>query len=428
MKKKIAVIGSGAAGMTAAFLLQRKFDVTLFEASDRLGGHAHSVAAHDSLGHDLELDVAFLMFNDRTYPSFGKFLTQLGIADRSIEMEMSACFSDPLHDMHFTLGRGLAPMFHQKRNLLRPRFWRIFKDLAAFRKRASADLASGHDLDKLTVGEYLAPYGEGLRENFVLPLASAIWSLDRADILNFPAGSILRYFDNHQLLHGNGEKCWRTINGSSGQYVRAFSNAFRGRVSLGDPVTRIERDSAGAVVHSRLGEERFDHVVLAGHADQSLQLLAKPTDAERRLLGAWKYHQSSVVLHKDTSVLHPSPELWASWNMRRQANGGYECSFWLNRAQSIASPDPFILTLGQPRIREELVLGRYSFSHPVISTGAVATQPLLSSLNEGRTSFCGSYFGSGFHEDAVASAVKVAQRFGIDWDTVHGADSHLEVG
>ena len=411
MKKRIAVVGAGAADMAAAYLLQIKYDVTLFEAAPRLGGHAHSVSLRDSAGTELEMDVAFLVFNDRTcVRSRIRF-------SGAMEAEMSSCFSDPLHDLHFTLGRGLGPVIGQKRNLLRPRFWKMFVELAAFRKRAYRDLTTGADLSALTLGQYLAPYGKELRENFVLPLAAAIWSLESGDVFNFPAESILRYFYNHQLLHGKSEKRWRTLRGSSGGYVRAFQRAFSGAVRLSTPVQGVTRTESGVELQTSAGVEKFDLAVLATQADLSLKMLRNPTPDEHRLLAPWRYSENPVVLHTDTSVLHSKRAMWASWNMKRLREDKYQISYWLNRVQGFQSKEDFILSFGSPPLEERLVRQRLSFRHPIFSLASVKTQAELPSLNgKSPIYFCGSYFGHGFHEDAVASAVAVGKMLDVSWD------------
>ncbi len=416
-RKRIAVVGGGVAGLSAAFLLQKKHDITLFEADPSLGGHAHSEVVQDSAGKSIELDTAFLIFNTSTYDNFLQFMRALDVSNE-MNAEMSSCFSDPFNNLHFALGLSLGKVFAQKRNFFNPAFYKFFFDLAAFRKRAYADMVAGRDLSSITLGNYLAPYGEIFVHNFVLPFTSAIWSLSGKSMLDYPASSILTYFYNHQLLAGKSPRCWKTFSGSSGHYVRAFEKDFRGNLQLGTIVTKITRTSHCVKVEhgGKVGD--FDEVVLATHADVSARLLGNPLAEEVRLLGEWEYQDNPTSLHTDTSLLHADPGLWCSWNMRKQADGTHQISYCLNRVQKIESPDTFILTLGEAAVAPGRLIKKFRYRHPIFNSNTVATQKFLGGLNgKDRLFYCGSYFGHGFHEDAVRSAVDVAKHFGINWDT-----------
>lgn len=407
---KIAVIGGGAAGITAAHLLQKKHHVTLFEASDAIGGHAH----HERIlleGKEVVVDTAFLIFNEHTYRNFGKLIQELGVTKHVIQAEMSSCFSDPEKNFDYTLGNGWAPFFARPQIFARSEMYQIIFDLLRFRHRAVKDIDAKKDLTGITAGEYLASYSATFRENFVWPLTSAIWSLAEGQMKDYPIQTLLDYFDNHQLLRGKSERKWKTFKNSSGVYVNAFQNQFKGSIRLH---SRISRLSAGCVELTSGETEMFDHIVLATHADTALELLAKPSELEESLLGPWKYKNNPVTLHHDTSVLHKDSRLWGSWNMRRE-NDSYQISYYLNRLQALPIETPVILTLGEAQIDEKKLLKHFRYRHPIFEKSSVSTQKNLSALNGDQFSFCGSYFGHGFHEDAVASAVQVARRFGCSF-------------
>ena len=404
----IAVVGAGIAGIAAAHFLARRHQVTLYEAANTLGGHARALAVDDGAGGTVPVDTGFLIFNEETYPLFMQLLGELGVSDRVMRAEMSASFSDEGRDLHYAMNRGTYALFHGFRNAMRPGFYRMFAEVLLFRRRAARDLAAGR-IGTATLGEYLAGYSDLLRENFILPLAACIWSLPPRHVFSYPAATILRFFDNHRLLSDRGTRAWRTFRGSSSVYVDAFRRAWRGTLRTGARATLIQRDDRGVTVHAG-GAERFDRVVLATHADTALALLEQPTPAESELLGAWTYHANTVLLHTDASVLHPDRRLWASWNYRA-GRAGPVISYHLNRVQALSGCRDLFLSLTEGGVAEDRILDRQQLTHPVFDARAVATQTRLASLNGERgTYYCGSYFGHGFHEDAVRSATEVARR------------------
>lgn len=414
---RIAVVGGGISGITAAHVLAQRHEVTLFEAGTELGGHAHAVDVDDGAGGAIAVDTAFLIYNERHYPSFVALLHRLEVADATRPAEMSASFSDDDRRLHYALSRGLDALFVQRRNVLRPAFYRMFAELVAFRRRALRDLRAGRIDPSLTLRAYLAPYSPLFRENLVLPLATAIWSLPGELVLDYPAREILRFFHNHRLLDGKSGRAWRTFDGGSGVYVAAFAKTFPGRVRLATPVLALEREPGRASVVTAEGRSWFDHVVLATHADTSLALLAAPTAQERRLLGAWRYHPNPVTLHTDASVLHRDRRMWASWNIVKRG-GRQRVTYWLNRVQSLRASVDYFLTLGRAEdVDPSRVVQRFSYRHPIFEAASVATQRELGSLDGETTSFCGSYAGHGFHEDGVAAALRVCRRFGLDLDS-----------
>jgi uncharacterized protein len=412
-RERIAVIGGGIAGITAAHVLAKRHDVTLYEANAEVGGHANAVTVDDGQGGALEVDTAFLIYNRLHYPRFVAFLRELGVEDRTTSAEMSASFVNHDLDVCYALGRGIGPLFFQRRNLVRPAFYRIFADLLRFRRRAYHDVSSDRIPASVTLGDYLAPYSPSFVSCFVAPLACAIWSLPDHLVLRHPARQILRFFYNHGLLRGSSGDAWRTFDGASRVYVRAFLRSFRGRVRTREPVQRVLRTSDAVRVLTRSGAATFDRVVLATHADVSLGLLDAPTPEERAALGPWRYHPNEVLLHEDVGVLHRDRRLWASWNVVTRGKEQI-VTYDLNRVQRLRTRRELLLTLGEGGVDPARVLARFTYRHPVFDAASVATHPLLEKLDgASRTFFCGSYAGHGFHEDAVVSALRVGARLGV---------------
>ncbi len=420
-RRRIAVVGGGAAGITAAHVLQHAHDVTLFEAAPRLGGHAHTVEVEKGVS----VDTAFLIYNDRHYPNFVALLDQLGVRDQTEPAEMSAAFIDHDKRLHYALLRGLGGLFADRKNAIRPAFYRLFAEVALFRRRASRDLRRDAIDDGVTLGRYLAPYSPLLRDNFVVPLASAIWSLEGDHVLAYPARAILRFFHNHQLLEGRSGDAWRTFRGGSETYVRAFQAKFRGALCLGAPISKVLRqeDSSegGVIIHAGSEARSFDEVVFATHADTALRLLGDPSSRERELLGPWRYQDNRITLHTDESWVHVDPRLHASWNIVMRG-GVSRVTYFLNRVQSLATDRRYFLTVGEAPIRASSVIERFDYRHPVFDVSSVATQGALKTQFARRfTHFCGSYSGYGFHEDAVSAALHVANRFGLSLDSSRAA-------
>ncbi len=311
---KIAIIGSGISGLTTAYLLNRQHDIQVFEASDWIGGHTHTVDV-EVAGRRYAVDTGFIVFNDWTYPHFIHLLDQLGVGHRPTEMSFSV--SDPVSGVEYN-GHSLNSLFAQRRNLLSPAFLGMVRDILRFNREALADLAQ-HRLDaRTTLGQYLGQRGYGQRfiEHYIVPMGAAIWSMSLADMFDFPLQFFLRFFKNHGLLSVSQRPQWRVVEGGSRSYIAPLTSDFREHIRLGCPVSRVERDAEGVTLYSSAGRERFDKVVLACHSDQALALLAQPSQAEREILGALRYADNDVVLHSDTRLLPRRPLAWASWNYR----------------------------------------------------------------------------------------------------------------
>jgi predicted NAD/FAD-binding protein len=415
-RSRIAVIGGGISGIMSAWLLQREHDVTVFEANDCLGGHAHSVKIDNGLEPPFFVDTAFLIFNKNAYPLFIRFIKELGVFSGIKFAEMSFSISDFAKDLHYALNTGLGACFYQKKNLASPDFYRIFTNLLRFRKKACQDLLAGKLAD-ISLKDYLKEYPPYFKENFIYPVAMAVWSLPQDKIMGFPAESFIRFYFNHNLLKGFGflSHHWYSFINGSIDYVRAFSAKFSGEVKLNCPVLRVDRTGTSVIIHTPEGEKKYDKVIFATHADTTLKMLQTPSQQETELLGKWQYQDTPVTLHTDQSLLYPDKKLWASWNIITRDNRSL-VTYYLNRVQNLKSKKDYFLTLGETGIDPGKVISRFNYAHPVYDFRATSTQAALDQLNGHLNSyFCGSYFGYGFHEDGAAAAVKVARRFGIEF-------------
>jgi len=411
---RIAIIGSGIAGLTCAHLLSRHHEVTVFEAASWIGGHTHTIDVHWQ-GRDYAVDTGFIVFNDWTYPNFIRLLDHLGVASRPTEMSFSV--HDPASGLEYN-GHNLDSLFAQRRNLLSPGFWGMLRDILRFNRRAIADLDGGRIAATTTLGDYLREHGYGQRfiDHYVVPMGSAIWSMSRADMLDFPLQFFVRFCRNHGLLSVNRRPQWRVVAGGSRSYVEPLCRSFIGRIRLNCPVAWVARDDEGVTVFSADGPERFDKVVFACHSDQALALLAMPSISERQILGAIRYASNEVVLHTDTRLLPRERKAWASWNYQlgNDAQVPAALTYDMNILQGIEAPATFCVSLNQTDLVDpEKIIARFDYAHPQYSLAAVAAQARHAELQGPRHSyFCGAYWANGFHEDGVVSALRVAEHFG----------------
>ena len=417
--KRVAVIGAGVAGLTAAHILQRKYRVTLFEKNDYAGGHTHTIVLSDGPDAGTAVDTGFIVMNHRNYPLFTKLLDQLGVELQ--DSEMSFGYHDCRTGLQYS-GSGLNGLFGQRRNLLRPSFYRMVGDIFRFFREAERRLGDS-SLEGMTLGEFLTQgrYGQDFMRHHLIPMGAAIWSTPCAEMLQFPASSFVRFFHNHGLLTVKDRPQWRTVRGGSHTYVKKILAGLQGEVVLGDGVASVRRAAKSVAVRTRGGQGgEYDFVVIAAHADEALGMLDDPSDAEKRLLGAWKYQVNRTVLHTDPSFMPPLRRVWASWNYSREADAPDTApatlTYDMNRLQRLATREPLFVTLNAPRaFVGGRVLAEMNYDHPTYSFDAFASQHELPTLNgESRTWFCGSYFGYGFHEDAVRSAVNVVRKLGLD--------------
>ena len=411
---KIAIIGSGIAGLTSAYLLSRRHDITVFEAGDRIGGHTHTVNVTVE-GQSYAVDTGFIVFNDWTYPNFIRLLGQIGVKFKPTEMSFSVCDEHARFEYN---GNNLNSLFAQRRNLLSPGFWGMLRDILRFNRQAPRDLQERRISADMTLGDYLEAGGYGPRfiRHYILPMGAAIWSMSMADMLKFPLQFFVRFFKNHGLLSIDDRPQWCVIEGGSSRYIDPLTRGFREQIRLNCPVHRVERNARGVVIHSAAGAEAFDKVVFACHSDQALALLGAPSEAEQQILGALPYADNDVVLHTDTRLLPDRQLAWASWNYRLTGNAQPQAAvtYDMNILQGIDSATTFCVSLNQTAMINPLkVLARYTHAHPQYSLAAVAAQARWEELNGAQhTYYCGAYWANGFHEDAVVSALRVAQAFG----------------
>lgn len=415
---KIAIIGSGIAGLGAGHLLSRAHDVEVFERDIRAGGHAHTHRI-DLDGRTWSLDTGFLVFNPRTYPNFVRLLDELRVTSHPTDMSFSTrcrrC------DLEYST-RTLATLFVQPRRVLDPRHLRMLADMLRFFARARDFLATARGPD-VTLGTFLdeGRYGEGLARHFVLPLTGAIWSASFSEMRAFPARSILQFMRNHGMLSATDHPQWRTVSGGSRTYVSAILDGLGSRVHLGSGVVRVMRHDSGVDLTLASGHSRrFDKVVFATHADEALALLDDPSAEERRLLSAFRYSLNQTVLHTGTSMLPRNPSAWAAWNADladcRDTSRPVSLTYQLNRLQGHDSQTMFSVTLNHDRPFDGDVLASMAYTHPILDGAAVAAQPQVAALNGTRhTYYCGAHLRYGFHEDGLVSAVAVAHALGVAW-------------
>ncbi|BCR04945.1 amine oxidase [Desulfuromonas versatilis] len=415
----IAVIGGGVAGILAAYLLQQRHQVSLFEANAYLGGHTNTVEIPDGPDAGLAVDTGFIVLNDVTYPLFQRFLGSLGVPTRDAEMSFGfQCAKTGL----VYAGNNLGGLFAQRRNLASPRFWSLLFEIARFGRLARSELFAGC-VPQVTLGDYLRQnrFSSFMIENYLLPMAAAIWSTPALQVADFPAETFLRFFSNHGLLSLRNRPQWKTVVGGSYSYVKAFCKNFRGRIELGAPVAKVFRGPERVRVRFHDGASQdFDRLVVASHADQALRLLGDPSEEETRLLGAWRYQLNRTVLHTDDSLLPKLKSAWAAWNFTRESGGDDQrpafVTYYMNLLQGFHSRKHYCVTLNRRQpFAPESEIAEFDYHHPQYTFESLATQPHLARLNGRRqTWFCGSYFGYGFHEDAVRSAVAVGRDFGVD--------------
>jgi predicted NAD/FAD-binding protein len=407
---RIAVVGTGISGLLVAHRLAGRHDLTVFEAGDRIGGHTHTRDVTAG-GSTLALDTGFIVFNDRTYPEFVRLLAELGVEARASDMSFSV--RDDRDGLEYS-GTDLPGLFAQRRNLFRPRFWGMLRDVLRFYRSAPALLESG-DAD-LTLGEALARgnYGRSFVEQHILPMGAAVWSTSPSEMLGFPALTFARFFHNHGFLQVGGRPVWKTIRGGSRAYLGPITAPFRDRIRLRTPVASLRRVPGGGVdLRTAAGESaRFDRVVLACHSDQALRLLSDADRLEREVLGAIPYRRNAVILHTDPRAMPRARRAWSSWNVRiDEGDDGdrLRATYWLNRLQGLAAPEDYFVTLNDDAgIDESRVLERIVYDHPLFTPEGIRAQARHGEIDGRRgVHFCGAYWGYGFHEDGVRSALAV---------------------
>lgn len=412
---KIAIVGTGIAGLSAAWLLSRRHDVTVYERADRLGGHSNTVYASLD-GHVIPVDTGFIVFNRRAYPNLVALFDHLGVATMASDMSFAVSMDGGA--MEYS-GTGLSGIFGQPANLARPQFWSMLSDLVRFYRAAPRDLTRVAE-SKLSLGDYLEEggYRDCFRDHHILPMAGAIWSAAPAEIGDYPAAAFIRFYENHGLFKLRRRPKWETVVGGSRTYVERLCRPFADRIRLDTAVMHVRRSERGAIVTDAKGNsERFDHVVMAMHADQTLAVLADAGEEEHATLGSFRYNRNHAVLHTDSGLMPLRRRVWSSWNymgVSAPTNGGISVTYWMNRLQPLPIDKPVFVTLNPTwPPRPGTLLHSEVYDHPIMNSQAHAAQRRLWHLQGRRnTWFCGAYFGAGFHEDGLQAGLAVAEQLG----------------
>lgn len=412
---KIAIIGGGIAGNVAAHQLHPAHDITVYEAASHLGGHTHTHSVEQA-GRRYEVDTGFIVFNDRTYPNFVALLEELGVASQ--ESSMSFSVRDETSGLEYN-GTSLNTLFAQRRNLLRPSFLGMIGDILRFNREAPALLDEPGG--ELPLGELLTRgrYGRAFVEHYIVPMGAAIWSTDPDSMLAFPARFFVRFLHNHGMLTVNDRPVWRTIHGGSARYVEKLTAPFRDRIWLNTPVDWVRRLPGSVIVKARGHEAtRYDAAFLACHSDQALALLADPTTVEREVLGAIPHQRNEVVLHTDTRLLPRRRLAWAAWNYHVLPTRGERVAltYNMNILQRLDAPTPLLVTLNRSdAIDPAHIIKRITYHHPLYTPASVAAQARHREIDGARnTYYCGAWWGNGFHEDGVVSALHALDHFRQD--------------
>lgn len=405
---RVAIVGAGVSGLVTAHLLHRAHDLTLFEAGSKVGGHVNTVrVALDD--RSWEVDTGFIVYNERNYPNFSRLLADLGVETQPTTMSFSVrCESTGLEYN----GSTVRQLFAQKRNLLRPSFYRMLRDILRFNREASANVARFEP--DCSLGEYLerGRFSEEFTEHYLIPMASAIWSVPRRQVLDMPTEFFVRFFDNHGMLTVNNRPQWRVISGGSQRYVDALVGSFNDRIRLNTAIHRVLRHEDRVEVNG----ESFDQVIFACHSDQALRILGDATPTEREVLGSLPYQANEVTLHTDTTLLPRKRGAWAAWNYRLTGadDAPATVTYNMNILQSLSASRTLCVSLNTvAELDPAKILFTTQYHHPVYTTGGTAAQRRRAEISGvRRTHYCGAYWGNGFHEDGVNSALDVAAWFG----------------
>jgi predicted NAD/FAD-binding protein len=418
---RIAIVGSGISGLVAAHLLHGRHEVVVYEAQDRIGGHTHTVEVRvdgddETEGARHAIDTGFIVYNERTYPSFTRLLAELGVETQASDMSFgSSCERTGLE----WGSRGLRGVLAQPTNLLRPSFHRMLRDVLRFNRQSRTLLSQGDE--KTSLGDYLcgAGYSNEFVDHYVVPLGAAIWSADPAAFLRMTAATFVRLFENHGLLESSPSLPWSVVRGVSARYVEKLVTPFRDQIRVACPVQAVRRRRSGVDVFAADGVGRFDHVVLAVHSDQALRMLSDPSSLEQQLLSRVRYQRNEVVLHTDTSLMPRRKNAWASWNYRVPHESGEKVlvTYDMNRLQRLGAAEPVCVTLNRHAdIDPAAVIQRIDYAHPVYDPPSDAARRRRDEISgRNRTSYVGAYWHNGFHEDGVRSAVEACRPLGSRW-------------
>lgn len=408
---KIAIIGSGIAGNVAAYTLRQAHDITVFESGSYVGGHTNTVDVYED-DRSIAVDTGFIVFNDRTYPNFIRLLDEIGQASQPSEMSFSVQADDGKIEYS---GSSLNGLFAQRRNIVRPPFYRMIRDILRFNRTTLPSIDRLDDEE--TLGNYLRKngYSHEFVNHYLIPMAAAIWSAEPGSVLEMPVRFLVRFFANHGLLQISNRPIWRVIKGGSREYVGKLVAGHRDRIRLNSPVQSIRRIDQRVEVHSATGgTESFDYVFVACHSDQALGLLKDATRTEREVLGAIQYQPNEAILHTDASLMPTKRCAWAAWNYHipRDSSRHVAVTYNMNILQGLEATKQYLVTLNNDRhIDPDKVIRTVQYEHPVYSRESVAAQRRQAEINTDRTFFCGAYWRSGFHEDGVVSALNALGHF-----------------
>ncbi|MAU27625.1 MAG: amine oxidase [Pelagibacterales bacterium] len=415
---KIGVVGAGVAGLTAAHLLSQKYDVTLVESENRIGGHTNTIKVEEN-GVKIGVDTGFIVLNDRNYTNFKRLLASLDVKIRNTDMSFS--YYDKNDGFNYA-GTGISGYFAQKKNFFSPKHYRFLLNVKKYSKKAANDVSSNSLLDE-TLGEYLIrnKFPKDIIDKFMIPMGAAVWSGSRSEIANFPVKMFLKFFDNHGILDLNNAPQWHTVVGGSYTYVKKIIDKFNGNIIKGNGAKSIFRRKDDVVVCLANGEELvFDKVVCATHANQTYRMIEDITKEEKSILEPWQYSKNRTVLHTDTSIMPPTKSAWACWNYIKNIDSKDEddvsVTYYMNRLQGLKADNDYLVTLNPTNeIPKNKIVYETEYTHPKFTHLSISTQKNVPDVNgSNNLYFCGSYCRYGFHEDAVLSAVNVAKKLGCD--------------
>ncbi len=412
--KNIAIIGSGISGLTSAYLLAKKHNVTVFEKNDYIGGHTATIDV-DYQGEQLAIDTGFIVFNNKTYPNFLKLLSNIGMDKQETEMSFSVHNTKTKFEYN---GHNLDTLFAQRRNIFRPQFWYLIKEILRFNKQCKHLYKRGVDANNGTLGEFLKKYqySEFFCEHYILPMGAAIWSSSIEEMEQFELKFFIQFFANHGLLNISDRPQWYVIPGGSREYIKPLTKSFKDNIHLSAKIKSVSRGNGQVQLNFENGESNtFDEVVFACHSDQALKLLAEPTEQEINVLSNMPYNANSVVLHTDTRLLPDRKKAWASWNYQLSNNRAKPASvtYNMNILQGLKANHTYCVTLNQDEdIDPSKIIKRFEYHHPVFNLASMKAQSQRSLIcGQNNTHFTGAYWYNGFHEDGVRTAVDVGQRF-----------------